>query len=106
MSSHSLTLGHFKEQLRKKGNYRCVQRQLPWNFWCKAEFPVWEVRQVLQFWVRENHKLTWEHLTRLARSEQTAVFFLGEFTSLSFAGSFEHNRIGACVVCVCLEGLQ
>lgn len=26
MSSHSLTLGHFKEQLRKKGNYRWVQR--------------------------------------------------------------------------------
>ncbi len=25
MKSHSLTLGHFKEQLRKKGNYRCVQ---------------------------------------------------------------------------------
>lgn len=24
MNSHSLTLGHFKEQLRKKGNYRCV----------------------------------------------------------------------------------
>lgn len=24
MKSHSLTLGHFKEQLRKKGNYRCV----------------------------------------------------------------------------------
>lgn len=28
MSSHGLTLGHFKEQLRKKGNYRCVHRQL------------------------------------------------------------------------------
>ena len=26
MSSHSLTLGHFKEQLRKKGSYRWVQR--------------------------------------------------------------------------------
>lgn len=25
MKSHSLTLGHFKEQLRKKGNYRCVE---------------------------------------------------------------------------------
>lgn len=25
MKSHSLTLGHFKEQLRKKGNYRCVK---------------------------------------------------------------------------------
>ena len=24
MKSHSLTLSHFKEQLRKKGNYRCV----------------------------------------------------------------------------------
>lgn len=57
MSSHSLTLGHFKEQLRKKGNYRCVQRRLSWNFGRKAEFPVWELR--------ENHKLTWEHLTRL-----------------------------------------
>lgn len=29
MKSHSLTLGHFKEQLRKKGNYRCVCR---WKF--------------------------------------------------------------------------
>lgn len=27
MNSHSLTLGHFKEQLRKKGNYRCVQSE-------------------------------------------------------------------------------
>lgn len=25
MKSHNLTLGHFKEQLRKKGNYRCVE---------------------------------------------------------------------------------
>lgn len=25
MKSHSLTLGHFKEQLRKKGSYRCVE---------------------------------------------------------------------------------
>lgn len=24
MKSHCLTLGHFKEQLRKKGSYRCV----------------------------------------------------------------------------------
>lgn len=28
MKSHSLTLGHFKEQLRKKGNYRCVQTDI------------------------------------------------------------------------------
>lgn len=28
MKSHSLTLGHFKEQLRKKGNYRCVHGRL------------------------------------------------------------------------------
>lgn len=28
MKSHCLTLGHFKEQLRKKGNYRCVQREM------------------------------------------------------------------------------
>lgn len=25
MKSHCLTLAHFKEQLRKKGNYRCVR---------------------------------------------------------------------------------
>lgn len=29
MKSHILTLGHFKEQLRKKGNYRCVDGN--WN---------------------------------------------------------------------------
>ena len=29
MKSHCLTLGHFKEQLRKKGNYRWVPTLLP-----------------------------------------------------------------------------
>ena len=28
MKSHSLTLGHFKEQLSKKGNYRCVKIEM------------------------------------------------------------------------------
>lgn len=53
MSSHSLTLGHFKEQLRKKGNYRCAhsQRNL-----------VWELLRV-----RENHRLMWEHLAARRR---------------------------------------
>lgn len=31
MKSHSLTLGHFKEQLRKKGNYRCVEAALKYT---------------------------------------------------------------------------
>lgn len=29
MKTHSLTLGHFKEQLRKKGNYRCAVIPFP-----------------------------------------------------------------------------
>lgn len=41
MSSHSLTLGHFKEQLRKKGNYRWVQRQLCGGNACSVHSSGW-----------------------------------------------------------------
>uniref|UniRef100_H3DKV4 Axin 2 (conductin, axil) n=1 Tax=Tetraodon nigroviridis TaxID=99883 RepID=H3DKV4_TETNG len=38
MSSHSLTLGHFKEQLRKKGNYRYYFKKASDEFECGAVF--------------------------------------------------------------------
>lgn len=51
MSSHSLTLGHFKEQLRKKGNYRWVQRPPggEGGGWAPA---IWELLQVGESGVR------------------------------------------------------
>ncbi|XP_029293389.1 axin-2 [Cottoperca gobio] len=38
MKSHSLTLGHFKEQLRKKGNYRYYFKKASDEFDCGAVF--------------------------------------------------------------------
>lgn len=38
MNSHSLTLGHFKEQLRKKGNYRYYFKKASEEFECGAVF--------------------------------------------------------------------
>lgn len=38
MKSHSLTLGHFKEQLRKKGNYRYYFKKASDEFACGAVF--------------------------------------------------------------------
>ncbi|XP_060921327.1 axin-2-like [Labrus mixtus] len=38
MKSHSLTLGHFKEQLRKKGNYRYYFKKASNEFECGAVF--------------------------------------------------------------------
>lgn len=38
MKSHSLTLGHFKEQLRKKGNYRYYFKKASDEFECGAVF--------------------------------------------------------------------
>lgn len=109
MSSHSLTLGHFKEQLRKKGNYRCAHSQ---------QNLVWELLQLSELRVRENHRLMWEHLACLAHSEQPAAVLLTKFTSLNFAqcardlGVCARSRVQASVVCVCvcvggcLGGLQ
>lgn len=43
MKTHSLTLGHFKEQLRKKGNYRYYFKKASDEFECGAVFEeVWE----------------------------------------------------------------
>lgn len=87
MSSHSLTLGHFKEQLRKKGNYRCVHRHSG-----------------------VAHPLMWEHLARLAHSEQPAAIPLAKFTLLNFARCVRDLWVcaraqlgpGLCCLCVCV----
>ncbi|XP_073699387.1 axin-2 [Garra rufa] len=43
MKTHSLTLGHFKEQLRKKGNYRYYFKKASDEFECGAVFEeVWD----------------------------------------------------------------
>lgn len=43
MKTHSLTLGHFKEQLRKKGNYRYFFKRASDEFECGAVFEeVWD----------------------------------------------------------------
>ncbi|XP_076843035.1 axin-2 [Brachyhypopomus gauderio] len=43
MKNHSLTLGHFKEQLRKKGNYRYYFKKASEEFECGAVFEeVWD----------------------------------------------------------------
>ncbi|KAL2101090.1 hypothetical protein ACEWY4_002851 [Coilia grayii] len=48
MKTHSLTLGHFKEQLRKKGNYRYYFKKASDEFECGAVFEeVWEDGSVL-----------------------------------------------------------
>ncbi|XP_062388106.1 axin-2-like isoform X2 [Sardina pilchardus] len=48
MKTHSLTLGHFKEQLRKKGNYRYYFKKASDEFECGAVFEeVWEDASVL-----------------------------------------------------------
>ncbi|XP_035387334.1 axin-2 isoform X1 [Electrophorus electricus] len=48
MKSHSLTLGHFKEQLRKKGNYRYYFKKASDEFECGAVFEeVWDDGSVL-----------------------------------------------------------
>ncbi|KAJ8399656.1 hypothetical protein AAFF_G00407610 [Aldrovandia affinis] len=48
MKTHSLTLGHFKEQLRKKGNYRYYFKKASDEFECGAVFEeVWEDGAVL-----------------------------------------------------------
>ncbi|XP_030638207.1 axin-2-like [Chanos chanos] len=48
MKAHSLTLGHFKEQLRKKGNYRYYFKKASDEFECGAVFEeVWEDCTVL-----------------------------------------------------------
>uniref|UniRef100_A0A4W5M3L7 DIX domain-containing protein n=1 Tax=Hucho hucho TaxID=62062 RepID=A0A4W5M3L7_9TELE len=38
MKTHSLTLGHFKEQLRKKGHYRYYFKRASDEFQCGAVF--------------------------------------------------------------------
>lgn len=90
MSSHSLTLGHFKEQLRKKGNYRWVQRppgerggRRPSGSCCRLESPG----------SGENHKARREQLTRLGRSEQTAA---GKSARLNVARATSISAVGAC----------
>ncbi|XP_066497856.1 axin-2 [Hoplias malabaricus] len=48
MKTHSLTLGHFKEQLRKKGNYRYYFKKASDEFECGAVFEeVWDDGTVL-----------------------------------------------------------
>lgn len=48
MKTHSLTLGHFKEQLRKKGNYRYYFKKASSEFECGAVFEeVWDDCTVL-----------------------------------------------------------
>ncbi|KAF7711232.1 axin-2-like [Silurus meridionalis] len=48
MKTHSLTLGHFKEQLRKKGNYRYYFKKASDEFECGAVFEeIWEDCTVL-----------------------------------------------------------
>ncbi|KAI7790209.1 axin-2 [Triplophysa rosa] len=48
MKTHSLTLGHFKEQLRKKGNYRYYFKKASSEFECGAVFEeVWDDCAVL-----------------------------------------------------------
>ncbi|XP_062853015.1 axin-2-like [Trichomycterus rosablanca] len=48
MKTHSLTLGHFKEQLRKKGNYRYYFKKASDEFECGAVFEeIWEDDTVL-----------------------------------------------------------
>uniref|UniRef100_A0A673IKU6 Axin-2-like n=1 Tax=Sinocyclocheilus rhinocerous TaxID=307959 RepID=A0A673IKU6_9TELE len=48
MKTHSLTLGHFKEQLRKKGNYRYYFKKASDEFECGAVFEeVWDDCTVL-----------------------------------------------------------
>ncbi|XP_058845702.1 axin-2 isoform X2 [Acipenser ruthenus] len=48
MKSHCLTLGHFKEQLRKKGNYRYYFKKASSEFDCGAVFEeIWEDCTVL-----------------------------------------------------------
>ncbi|XP_060774916.1 axin-2-like isoform X3 [Neoarius graeffei] len=48
MKTHSLTLGHFKEQLRKKGNYRYYFKKASDEFECGAVFEeIWEDGTVL-----------------------------------------------------------
>ncbi|XP_051995643.1 axin-2 [Xyrauchen texanus] len=48
MKTHSLTLGHFKEQLRKKGNYRYYFKKASDEFECGAVFEeVWDDYTIL-----------------------------------------------------------
>ncbi|XP_051996477.1 axin-2-like [Xyrauchen texanus] len=48
MNTHGLTLGHFKEQLHKTGNYRYYFKKASDEFECGAVFEeVWEDRSVL-----------------------------------------------------------
>jgi len=48
MKTHCLTLGHFKEQLSKKGNYRYYFKKASDEFECGAVFEeVWEDATVL-----------------------------------------------------------
>ncbi|KAF7698219.1 axin-2 [Silurus meridionalis] len=48
MKTHSLTLGHFKEQLRKKGNYRYYFKKASDEFECGAVFEeVWDDCSIL-----------------------------------------------------------
>ncbi|MCI4385238.1 hypothetical protein PGIGA_G00048100 [Pangasianodon gigas] len=48
MKTHSLTLGHFKEQLRKKGNYRYYFKKASDEFECGAVFEeVWDDGTIL-----------------------------------------------------------
>ncbi|XP_072550317.1 axin-2 [Salminus brasiliensis] len=48
MKTHSLTLGHFKEQLRKKGNYRYYFKKASDEFECGAVFEeVWDDGSIL-----------------------------------------------------------
>uniref|UniRef100_A0A4W4EJE4 Axin-2 n=1 Tax=Electrophorus electricus TaxID=8005 RepID=A0A4W4EJE4_ELEEL len=48
MKTHSLTLGHFKEQLRKKGNYRYYFKKASDEFECGAVFEeIWDDGSVL-----------------------------------------------------------
>ncbi|MBN3299107.1 AXIN2 protein, partial [Amia calva] len=48
MKTHSLTLGHFKEQLRKKGNYRYYFKKASDEFECGAVFEeIWDEGTVL-----------------------------------------------------------
>ncbi|KAJ8264094.1 hypothetical protein GJAV_G00145080 [Gymnothorax javanicus] len=48
MKTHSLTLGHFKEQLRKKGNFRYYFKKASDEFECGAVFEeVWDEGSVL-----------------------------------------------------------
>lgn len=104
MSSHSLTLGHFKEQLRKKGNYRWVWG-LRWGS---------RLEQLAELRLPENRRLMWEHLACLAPSEQPAAVLLAKFTSLNLARCVHdlwvcaRCQVQASVVCVCVcfEGVQ